>query len=146
MILSWSYSPIQIILVSSSLTHIPRPKGQSEATPEDVKWLSVVMSLNRKCFYLSLSASPFEIKLACPGVKLWYFPESPNFWKISTIVFSNFSLSSLFILGGKFQPATFLATLALMETSVSLGSILVKRYCPTGMLQSCSCLVFPSIL
>ena len=69
-ILSWSSSPTQIIFVLSSLNQIPLPWGQSEATPDEVKWLSVVMSLKRKWFFLMFSASDSETWFLCPGVKL----------------------------------------------------------------------------
>lgn len=36
-ILNWSYYPTQIILVLSLLSQIPRPYGQSDAIPDDVK-------------------------------------------------------------------------------------------------------------
>lgn len=146
MILNWSSSPTQIILVSSSLIQIPLPNGQSEATPEDVKWLSVVMSLNKKCLLINSSAYSWVIWFLWPGVKLWYFPLIPKFSKAWTILLSKLILSSLLIKGGKFHPLTFLATLALMETFSSFGSILVNTYSSTGMFQSCSYLVSPSIL
>ena len=86
------------------------------------------------------------MKFLCPGVRLWYFPDSPKDSNTSTILFSNLRRSYLFIEGGKFHPLTFLATLALMDTFSSLGSILVSTYSPIGIFQSWVCLVWPSIL